>query len=277
MKASNPIWVVGDVQGCDEPLGRLLAQPLIAQDLENPATRLWFAGDLVNRGPQSVQVLRRLRSLGNRMVAVLGNHDMHLLGVAAGVRGFKPLDTIQDVLDAPDADDLIDWLRQRPLAHSQAGHLMVHAGLWPGWSANDALEHAAEISALLRSDAWQSNIGELFGAQTARWDDSLCGAARHRVIVSALTRLRYCQADGEMALTHDMAPDQAPAGLIPWFEHPAFTHQADMPCVVFGHWSRLGLYLGSHAIGLDTGCVWGGPLTALRLQDRQVAQVARYP
>jgi len=275
--AAPAIWAIGDVQGCGDALTRLLAHPDIAADVHtNPDTRFWFAGDLVNRGPQSLATLRTLIALGERAVAVLGNHDLHLLAVAAGVRAPGKCDTLADILDAPDADDLITWLRHRPLAHFDAGHLMVHAGVAAPWTVAQTLALANEVQAMLRSPDWRAHLAHMYGDTPRRWQDSLTGRKRLRVIINALTRMRLCTPDGRMDLAAKGAPENAPTGLLPWYDVPnrAMRHSGEAATpVVFGHWSTLGLTLRPDVMCLDTGCVWGGRLTAVRLRDRRVVQV----
>jgi len=268
----SPIWMIGDVQGCASALARLLAHPDIAADTD---ARFWFAGDLVNRGPQSLQTLRTIMALGERAVAVLGNHDLHLLAVAAGVRAAGKRDTLADILAAPDADDLITWLRERPLAHFEAGHLMVHAGVAAPWTVAQTLALAGEVEEALRGPDWRARLARMYGDKPTGWQDSLSGHKRLRVIINALTRMRLCAPDGRMDLATKGAPAAARAGLLPWYDVPgrAIGHATEIT-IVFGHWSTLGLMLRPDVICLDSGCVWGGPLTAVRLHDRRVVQVA---
>ena len=258
------LLVIGDLQGCDASLQRLL-------DVAPRHERLLFLGDLVNRGPQSLAALRRVRDLGDRAVALLGNHDLHLLAIAAGIRPAHKDDTLQEILDAPDAAELLDWLRARPLAHFEQGALFVHAGLMPAWDAQRALQLSGEVAQELRSPDYRAFLATMYGNQPARWDDSLSGADRLRCILNALTRLRYVYADGTMDFRAKMAPSRAPAHLVPWFEHPQRA-SAGTP-VVFGHWSTLGLMLRDDAICLDTGCLWGEAMTALSWPARTVYQV----
>lgn len=266
------IVAIGDLQGCAAALEQLFDR------IDNaPHRRWWFCGDLVNRGPASLASLRRLMSLGERAVAVLGNHDLHLLGIAAGARELQAADTVSDVLAAPDCKALIDWLRHRPLAHHEHGHLLVHAGVLPPWSVETTVALAGEVEAQLRSPDWKRFLRDLYGGKSpTRWDDRLTGIERARVIVNGLTRIRLCDAHGDMALKNTAAPSQAPAGLMPWFDLPA-RRTADTT-IVFGHWSTLGLKLAPHLVGLDTGCVWGGKLTAVELADdpaqRRIWQIA---
>jgi len=286
--SSHPaIWMIGDVQGCHSALQRLLAHPEIAAD---PHARFWFAGDLVNRGPESLATLRTIMSLGARAVAVLGNHDLHMLAVAAGVRAPGQRDTLAEILNAPDAEQLITWLRQRPLAHFEAGHLLVHAGVLAPWTVAQTLALAGEVQTMLRGADWREHLGAMYGDKPNRWKDSLSGAKRLRVIINALTRMRLCTPEGHMVLSAKGAPTGAAAatGLVPWYDlahrairnaphstaHPTAQHTTHDVTVVFGHWSTLGLMLRPDVICLDSGCVWGGQLSAVRLHDRHVVQVA---
>jgi len=265
----TPIIAFGDLQACRAGLDQLLRR--ITTDPAAPADpRLWFCGDVVNRGPDSLGTLRRVRDLGNRAVTVLGNHDLHLLAVSIGVRKQHRGDTIADILAAPDRDDLLDWLRHRPLAHFDAGHLLVHAGVLPQWSADQALELAAEVERQLRGPYWRDFLALVFGNLPARWSDSLRGADRWRVVINAFTRLRFCTADGTMDFDSKDGRGEAPAGHFPWFDVPE-RRSADVT-VVFGHWSTLGLKLTPRYVALDTGCVWGGQLTAVQLAENPAAR-----
>jgi bis(5'-nucleosyl)-tetraphosphatase (symmetrical) len=262
------IWMIGDLQGCCEPLERLLSHPDLTGE---PNSRFWFAGDLVNRGPNSLATLRRVIDLGDRAVAVLGNHDLHLLAAAAGVRRPSKSDTIDEILRAPDAQDLIDWLRYRPLAHFEQGHLLVHAGTLAKWDVAKTLALAGEVQEALRGPTWQRALQKMYGNQPVAWRDHFDGSKRLRVIINALTRMRLCTPAGHMEFATKVAPGSWPPGLIPWFDVPKRATR-DIT-VVFGHWSTLGLLLRPDVVCLDTGCVWGGMLTALRLQDRKLVQV----
>lgn len=259
-------WAIGDVQGCTPALQQLLQHPLLAQ----PASKFWFVGDLVNRGPDSLGALRLIKGLGQRARVVLGNHDLHLLAVAAGVRKIHKSDTFQDVLQAADADELITWLRQQPLFVRAHDYVMVHAGILPAWDLAQAQALAHEIEAALRGPNWRQAVDDFYGESPVAWDDSLQGAARMRVIVNALTRMRMCDSKtGAMQLKHKAGVFDAP-GLSPWF---AMDGRRDRKVkVLFGHWSALGLNLTPDAICLDSGCVWGRKLSALRLADLQVVQ-----
>ena len=257
------VYLIGDVQGCDEALGRLLH----TLDFSPSRDTLYLLGDLVNRGPDSVAVLRRLMGLDGAAHCVLGNHDLHALAVAAGVRHPSRMDTLQGLLQADDRQALLHWLRQQALAMQAHGVLMVHAGVLPQWSAADTLTHAAELQAVLRGPDWIGFLSEMYGNEPARWDDGLRGVARLRVIVNALTRLRFCTADGTMEFATKEGADGAPAGYMPWFDVPGRRTAADV--VAFGHWSTLGWLDRPDVIALDSGCVWGGCLSALRLHDAQ--------
>lgn len=260
-------FAIGDLQGCAADLQRLLERI----DAVSPDAQLVFVGDLVNRGPESLRALRLVKSLGDRARTVLGNHDLHLLAVAHGVRGPGRSDTIDDILNAPDCDELLDWLRRQPLALMAEGHLVVHAGVLPQWSATQAIALSAEVEAKLQSDQWTDFLHAMYGNEPARWNDSLQGMNRLRCIVNALTRLRFCSADGEMEFATKEGLGQAPAGYLPWFDVPD-RRTAEVP-VVFGHWSTLGVVQREKLIALDSGCVWGGKLSAMRLSDRLLLQV----
>lgn len=263
--ATGSTWAIGDVQGCAQALRALLAMP----ELSTADTRYWFAGDLINRGPDSLGALRLIMSLGERAQAVLGNHDLHFLAVAAGVRPPGKSDTFHDILEAPDAEALIDWLRHRPLMVRAHGHVLVHAGILPAWSIDQAQALAHEIEAALRGPDWRAAMADMYGEQPRQWDDALQGQDRMRVIVNALTRMRMCTPDGAMDFRHKGPPDQD-SDLVPWFT--LRDPQLDRETIVFGHWSTLGLHIDDHLVCLDTGCVWGRALTALRLSDRHCVQ-----
>lgn len=272
MKPSIPaIWAIGDVQGCNRALQMLLAHPDITQD---PDATFWFCGDLVNRGHDSLGALRSIMALEDRAVSVLGNHDLHVLGVAAGIRTPGKSDTITDILEAPDAHVYLDWLRHRPMAHYEHGHLLVHAGVLPQWSVSKTLALAAEVEQVLRSDNWRDRLTKMYGNKPHIWHDGLRGRKRLRAIINALTRMRMCTPDGHMDFDHKGAP-VVTADYMPWFDVPDRAAQDDT--IVFGHWSVLGLMQRPNLICLDTGCVWGRQLTALRLHDRKIVQVSCHP
>jgi bis(5'-nucleosyl)-tetraphosphatase (symmetrical) len=258
---------IGDLQGCAEPLDRLLQGIRPAAD-----EPLWFAGDLVNRGPDSLAALRRVRALGVQATVVLGNHDLHLLAIAGGLRRPHRSDTLDAVLIASDRNALVDWLRTRPLAHLERGHLLVHAGLFPQWTAGQAVELAAEVERVLRGPDWLDFLAVMYGNRPDRWDDALSGDDRLRAIVNALTRMRFVDASGRMDFAVKDGAATAPAGLVPWFDAPG--RRSRDVTVVCGHWSTLGLVLRDDLVALDTGCVWGGALSAVRLEDRRTWQVA---
>jgi bis(5'-nucleosyl)-tetraphosphatase (symmetrical) len=258
------LYLIGDVQGCDAPLERLLNDI----DFSPSRDRLALLGDLVNRGPASLAVLRRLAALGDAAQCLLGNHDLHALAVATGVRPAHRSDTLAELLAAPDAPQLLDWLRHRPLAllHRDRAHadlLMVHAGVLPQWSAVQTLAYAQELQAALRAANYAEFLQSMYGNLPAQWSDSLQGMDRLRVIVNALTRLRFCSTKGVMEFATKEGAGAAPAGYLPWFDVAG--RQTSTVTVAFGHWSTLGLINRPNLIALDTGCVWGGCLSALRV------------
>ncbi len=266
-------YAIGDLQGCAHETQLLLEQ--IHADAQGDASIL-FVGDLINRGPDSLGALRRVRALqessGGRVEALLGNHDLHLLAVAAGAQAVSPSDTLDAILAAPDRDELVAWLRQRPLAMMSGRCLLVHAGVLPQWTAGKVMMLAAEVQAALRGDGWIDFLGQMYGNTPDRWDESLTGIARLRCIVNALTRMRLCTADGVMDFKQkESAGAPAGSGLLPWFDLEG--RQTKDVTVVFGHWSALGLVMRDDVIGLDSGCVWGGKLTAVCLDERRLLQV----
>ncbi len=258
-------YVVGDIQGCDSALSQLLAEI----DFSASRDTLYVLGDMVNRGPDSLGTLRRLMAMGHSAQCLLGNHDLHLLAVAHGVRPAGQRDTLAQVLTAPDAPALLGWLRQQHLAMSAHGILMVHAGVLPDWSAEQTLALAGEVSAVLQSPAHGDFLHALYGNTPDHWRDDLQGHDRLRVVVNALTRLRFCTAQGVMEFDSKEGAGAAPEGFMPWFDVPGRRTAHDT--VAFGHWSTLGWLGRSDVIGLDTGCVWGGCLTALRLGEAGIA------
>jgi bis(5'-nucleosyl)-tetraphosphatase (symmetrical) len=258
-------YAIGDVQGCFAALRSLLQKI----DFDPARDRLWFTGDLVNRGPQSLAVLRFVRGLGERAVTVLGNHDLHLLAVAAGTSKYKEHDTFKDVLQADDRDELLAWLIARPLLHQDAtlGYAMVHAGLLPQWDLARALELARETGDVLCGPQGQNFFAHMYGDLPDHWSDGLTGIERVRVIVNACTRLRYCDREGNMDLRYKGAPGTQPPDLMPWFRVPA--RRSAQQRIIFGHWSALGLFQADGVLGLDSGCFWGRHLTAARLDAAQ--------
>lgn len=254
------VYAVGDIQGCLNSLEKLLE----ALHFDPVADRLWLVGDLVNRGPQSLATLRLVRALGTSAICVLGNHDLHLLAISAGVAQLHRGDTLQEVLDAPDAAELLHWLRHRPLLHHDPalGWTMVHAGLPPQWDLDGAIACAAEIEAKLQSDPTHL-FHSMYGNLPNLWSEDLTGSARQRFIINAFTRMRYIDSKGRLDHACKSAPDQAPDTLIPWFRSP--NRRTQTARILFGHWSTLGLINEANIIALDTGCVWGGTLSAIRL------------
>ncbi len=261
-------YAIGDIQGCHDALRCLLDRCAF-----DPASdRLWLVGDLVNRGPKSLETLRLVRSLGDAALTVLGNHDLYLLMVAEGGAKFRARDdTLQPVLDAPDAGELLDWLRRQPLCHTEGGYCLVHAGLLPQWTTARARELAREVEAMLQGEQFRDFILNLWGSEPAAWSDELSGWPRLRVIVNAMTRMRFCTPEGVMEFKAKGKPSNAPAGHLPWFDLPG-RKSADA-VLVTGHWSALGLMVKPHLLALDSGCLWGGHLTAIRLEDRRLFQV----
>jgi bis(5'-nucleosyl)-tetraphosphatase (symmetrical) len=233
--------------------------------------RLWLVGDLVNRGPDSLQVLRFVKSLGDRAVTVLGNHDLHLLAVSEGIAELHRSDTLDEVLGAPDREELLAWLRGQRLLYSEGDHVLVHAGLLPQWSVKQAGKLACEVEVALRGDDYTTFLSRMYGNTPHNWDDELEGYKRLRVIVNAFTRLRVCTPQGEMEFKFKGELEKIPEGYVPWFDLPE--RKSRKATVIFGHWSALGLKVTPNIIALDTGCLWGGPMTAIRLEDRQLFQV----
>jgi len=264
------VYAVGDVQGCFDALRQLL--DLLRYD---PARdRLWLTGDLVNRGPDSVAVLRFVRGLGDRAVTVLGNHDLTLLAHSVGWAPARERDTFQQVLAAPDCDELLDWLRRRPLLHRdpELGFALVHAGLPPQWDLAEAHARAAEVEAVLSSERYGAFMAEMFGNRPRRWSAQLAGNERLRFIVNCLTRIRFCDEDGNLRFKDKGPLGSQKAGYLPWFRVPGRRSAGQR--IVFGHWAALGLHIEPGVYALDSGCVWGGRLSALRLDgDEQVRSV----
>ena len=255
-------YAIGDIQGCFDELKALLKACGYRK-----TDRLWFVGDLVNRGPKSLEVLRFVRDLGDRAVVVLGNHDLHLVTQHEGFERKRKDDTFADVLEAKDADELVEWLRTRPMMHLAEGYAMLHAGLLPQWSIEQALSLAREVEAALRAPDYREFLKNMYGSKPEEWSDALQGWDRLRVIVNAMTRMRFCTRKGRMEFHAKGA--KPPPGYLPWYD----TRPAKEAPIVFGHWSQLGLRLDARATCLDSGCVWGGSLSALRLEDRALYQV----
>jgi bis(5'-nucleosyl)-tetraphosphatase (symmetrical) len=262
-----PRYAIGDLQGCHDEFRDLLAKLRFSADRDE----LWLTGDLVNRGPASLHTLRLVRSLGDNVTTVLGNHDLHLLAAACGGRVRKG-DTLDAVLTAPDREVLVEWLLQRPLVVHDArrGDLLLHAGLIPQWAAADAVVEARGVTQALRADP-ERFVAAMYGNEPDRWREDLEGAARRRFAVNVLTRLRFCTADGRIDLKAKGPPDSASAPLAPWYAH-AHRRSRDTR-LIFGHWSALGLHRAPGLLGMDTGCVWGGALTAVNLDDADAPPV----
>jgi bis(5'-nucleosyl)-tetraphosphatase (symmetrical) len=263
------LYLIGDIQGCDSALDRLL------QKIDFSASRdtLYVLGDLINRGPDNAGVLRRLMALGSSAHCLLGNHDLHLLAVSIGVRKANPQDTLQDVLQAPDAAILLHWLRHLPLAIAKDRLLMVHAGVVASWTLEQTLSLASEVENVLQSNDWQAFMPQMYGSLPNAWHPQLQGADRLRVIVNALTRMRFCDAQGHMNFQIKESAETAPAGFMPWFDVPHRQTAHDL--VAFGHWSTLRPTARHDIICLDTGCVWGGCLSALQLPHTQIRDFAQ--
>lgn len=257
-----PTYVIGDVQGCFSELKALLQK---IQFDKNQDT-LWFTGDLVNRGPDSLEVLRFIQSLGEKHKVVLGNHDLHLIAVAFGVRNLHVDDTLNPILTARDCDQLIDWLRHRSLLHVEKNYVMVHAGFAPSWTLEKAKLLAKEVETVLASSSPHAFLQHMYGNQPDHWDDQLKGQDRWRCITNYLTRIRFCHADGRIDLSYKGELGGEPEGLLPWFLVP--NRQMQDVKIIFGHWAALGgKAIAPSIYPMDTGCVWGNCLTAMRLED----------
>ena len=261
------IYAVGDIQGCYHELEQMLK----LMQFDSKKDQLWLVGDLVNRGAGSLSVLRLIKSMGDAAITVLGNHDLHLLAVAAGVAELHHSDTLDEILAAPDRDELLSWLRQQRMLHVQDNFVLLHAGLLPGWDVQQAQQLAHEVEQALRGADYVTFLEKMYGNIPHQWDDALTGYARLRVITNALTRMRICTAQGEMQFSFKGEVGDVPEGYLPWFEVPQ--RASAEATVVFGHWSALGLIAEPNVIALDTGCLWGSALTAIRLEDRKIFQV----
>lgn len=262
-------WAIGDVQGCYKELRKLCKQIKFTPGQD----RLWLVGDLVNRGPKSLDVLRFVSDLGRSAEVVLGNHDLHLLAIRAGVTTARGGDTLDKLLAAHDSDELLNWLQQQPLvkAHEDGQHVMLHAGLVPQWTVADAVKYGKEVQKVLNSKKAQKYFNKMYGNEPARWNNELSGPKRWRMITNTLTRLRYCSENGELQLKHKGPPDLASTENIkPWYE---WRPSEQTECLVTGHWSALGIRHTDQHVSIDTGCVWGGELTAYNLQSKHFVQV----
>jgi bis(5'-nucleosyl)-tetraphosphatase (symmetrical) len=263
------LYAIGDVQGCDEELGHLLQTLRFSPNRD----RVWFVGDLINRGPDSLGVLRRVRALGDAATVTLGNHDLHLLAVALGRARLRSDDTLDAILVAEDRDGLLEWLRAQPLFHEDDSHnlCLLHAGLAPQWDLHQARQCAREFESALKNDP-EKLFDRLYGDEPDLWDDALAGEERLRFIANCFTRLRYVDANGRLVLRAKGSPKKSQTkSLIPWFEAQDARWRG--PRIIFGHWSTLGFFRNADVIGLDTGCVWGDTLTALRLDVPDAAPV----
>jgi bis(5'-nucleosyl)-tetraphosphatase (symmetrical) len=261
------LYAIGDIQGCHAELCHLL--DLIGFSARED--RLWLVGDLVNRGPESLRVLREVMALGDAATTVLGNHDLHLLTIAAGHRTPHRDDTVEAILAAPDRDQVLDWLARRPLVVVEGERLLVHAGLLPQWTPATALMLSREVEVVLASARRPEFLGVLYGDEPRTWRDDLVGYNRLRIIVNAFTRLRFCTAGGTMDLREKRGREYAAEGYRPWFAHE--NRRSAGVTIVCGHWSTLDLELTPNMLMLDSGCLWGGALTAIRFPDRRVFQV----
>ncbi len=256
------IYAIGDIQGCFDALQRLLEQIKFSPDSD----QLWFTGDLVNRGSKSLETLRFVKQLGKQAITVLGNHDLHLLAIDAGYCKLnKGSDTLLPVLTAPDREELLEWLRYRPLLHLDTGlnTAMIHAGLPPQWDITQAQQRATEVETVLRGKKWRSFFKHMYGNQPEYWSKELQGWDRLRFIVNCFTRLRYCTTKGKIDFREKGKPGTQPPGLLPWFEIP--NRKSQDTRIIFGHWSTLGLWKTDNICAIDTGCLWGGSLTAVQL------------
>lgn len=255
-------YVVGDIQGCLRCLEGLLDKVGFSPRHDE----LWAVGDLINRGPQSLETLRFCMGLGSRFRTVLGNHDLHLLAVAHGYRSPNTKDTLQDVLTAPDRHRIFEWLRHQPLLFTTRGYTLVHAGIPPQWSITEAKEHAQEVESILHSEQPGRLFSIMYGNQPDLWQETVSPPERWRLITNYLTRMRFCTSDGRLELATKQGATSAPPGFRPWFAHPDRV-AADNP-ILFGHWAALGGIAGvRNVIPLDTGCVWGGRLRAYNIEQ----------
>jgi len=262
------IYAIGDVQGCFEALELLLDRI----DFDARRDQLWFVGDLVNRGPDSLATIRLVKDLGDAAVTVLGNHDLHLITVAAGYTKIHRGDTFDEILAAPDRDALLAWLRRQRMMHRDEGWTMVHAGLLPQWTIERAMQLAGEAEAALAGPGHLELLRSMYGNQPDEWRDDLDGFDRLRVIINAMTRLRLCTTSGRMEFRHKSAPRNLPDGFLPWYAVPGRASAGEP--LIFGHWSTLGLHAQDDVVALDSGCLWGNALSAIRLHDRKIYQVS---
>jgi bis(5'-nucleosyl)-tetraphosphatase (symmetrical) len=260
-------YAIGDIQGCALPFEELLEK----LDFDSDRDKVWLTGDLVNRGPDSLQTLRLVRKLGSSAITVLGNHDLHFLAIAEKIRRNRSGDTLKQIRKAPDLEELVNWLRQQPLVHCdrKLKVIMVHAGIYPGWGRKKLIRHAREVEEILRGKKYHDYLRHMYGKSPAQWSEDLQSWDRSRFITNSLTRMRYCNKDGKLNFSQKGPPGSQPRSLVPWYDHPG------MKCkkwrIVFGHWSSLGYFQKKNIISLDSGCVWGGKLTAVRLDSDYIA------
>lgn len=260
-------YAIGDIQGCWLSLERLLDHIRF----DPSSDRLWCVGDLVNRGPASLRVLRYLKQLGASAQVVLGNHDVFLLAVSEGIATMRPEDTLQEILAAPDRDELLAWMRRQPLLYRKDRFVLVHAGLLPQWSIQEAAALAQEVEAGLRSPSYRDILHALYPSKHLQWASDLTGATRLATIIKVLTRLRACSSTGEMESSYSGPPSRIPAGFFPWFQ--IAPHRRQDAIIVCGHWASLGVHCEENILALDSGCVWGRQLTAIRIDDRALFHV----
>ena len=282
------VYAVGDIQGCAAALEEALA----VVRFDAARDRLWLTGDLVNRGADSLRVLRLVKGLGKSAITVLGNHDLHLLAVAAGARRERAEDTLREILRAPDCDELLHWLRHQPLVHWDDGcggkaddkkaekfahgkTMMVHAGVYPGWRRKEVARYAGEVEALLRGADYRRFLRHMYGRNPARWDAPMARWQRARFITNVFTRIRFCDRNGTLNFTHKGKPGTPPKRWMPWYMHPQMRLRKWR--VVFGHWSALGFYRGEKVLSLDSGCAWGGALTVVRLDGGRDGMTWQFP
>ena len=262
------VYAIGDVQGCAVALEELLDD----LQFDPKADRLWLTGDLVNRGPRSLDVLRMVKRFGRSAISVLGNHDLHLLAVAEGIKPVRPADTLKKILNAPDRDELLHWLRHLPMLHvdDDLKTLMIHAGVYPGWGIKKLKRRAAEVEAVLRGDGYREFLASMYGRRPGTWKGELDGMDRIRFITNSMTRMRFVTARGRLDFNAKGPPGRQPKHLVPWYEHPA--RKCRSWRIVCGHWSALGYMRRGQILALDSGCVWGGALTAVRLDGKNQRQ-----
>ncbi|MGA1145143.1 MAG: symmetrical bis(5'-nucleosyl)-tetraphosphatase [Ilumatobacteraceae bacterium] len=260
-------YAIGDIQGCHDSLEKLLS----VIDFAPEKDQLWLVGDVVNRGPKSLETLRKIFSMKDSVKLVLGNHDLHLISLDAGCGKIRDDDTVNEILEAPDREALVSWLRAQPLMYVEDKYVMVHAGVLPDWTIPQAQACAQEVEAHLRGSDYRLFLENMYGSNPTKWNEELQGWERLRIIVNAFTRMRVCQKNGELDFKFKGEPKDLADNLVPWFK--ATSSRDKKFKVLFGHWSALGVYIGESVVGLDSGCVWGGKLTAIRLEDNEIFQV----